>query len=148
MGDEAFRWQGRCSMRTAFPALSFFEALTVASVAVPLALHWAELRAVLPLAVLCQLISLAIFLRAWLAAISHQYSIDGDIVTLKTGLLSRRMEQVNVRDIRSVDLAQPFGQRLLGVGTVMLSTASEPMVFRNVVDPDGVIAAIHRLRRG
>ena len=45
-------------------------------------------------------------------------------ITLERGLMSKSYQDINPRDIRSIDIDQSFFQRLVGVGNLTLSTAA------------------------
>ena len=45
-------------------------------------------------------------------------------VTVERGILSKSYQDINPRDIRSIDIDQSFFQRLVGVGDLTLSTAA------------------------
>ena len=45
-------------------------------------------------------------------------------VTLERGLMSKSYQDINPKDIRSIDIEQSVFQRLVGIGTLTLSTAA------------------------
>ncbi len=51
--------------------------------------------------------------------------VDGDHLTFETGLFSRTRRTLDMGKIQDVTVRQSFGQRLLGVGDVLLETAGE-----------------------
>jgi uncharacterized membrane protein YdbT with pleckstrin-like domain len=63
-----------------------------------------------------------------------------DHLTVETGLLSRTRRTVDVVKIQDVTVRQTVGQRILGVGDLMLESAGEAgaMVMRNVDNPRGI----------
>ena len=62
-------------------------------------------------------------------------------ITVERGLLSKCYQDINPRDIRSIDIDQGFFQRLVGVGDLTLSTAATADAteeLRSIPDPRGV----------
>lgn len=62
-------------------------------------------------------------------------------VTVERGLFSKCYQDYNPRDIRSIDVDQNFGQRLIGIGDLTLSTAATvegAEELRSIPDPQGV----------
>jgi uncharacterized membrane protein YdbT with pleckstrin-like domain len=62
-------------------------------------------------------------------------------VTLERGLLSKSYQDINPKDIRSIDIDQSFLQRLVGIGTLTLSTAATVDAaeeLRSIPDPKAV----------
>lgn len=63
-----------------------------------------------------------------------------DHLTVETGFFSRTRRTVDVVKIQDVTVRQTFGQRLLGVGDLMLESAGEAgaISIANVDDPRGI----------
>ena len=62
-------------------------------------------------------------------------------ITVERGILSKCYQDFNPRDIRSIDVDQSFFQRLVGVGTLTLSTSATVEAaehIRSIPDPRGV----------
>jgi uncharacterized membrane protein YdbT with pleckstrin-like domain len=62
-------------------------------------------------------------------------------VTIERGILSKSYQDFNPLDIRSIDIAQSFFQRLVGIGALTLSTAATvdaAEVIYSIPDPRGV----------
>lgn len=76
--------------------------------------------------------------------------LDDDHLTLETGMLSRTRRTLDMAKIQDVTVRQTIGQRLLGVGDLMLETAGEggAVGMHNVDSPrriaDDIIAASKR----
>jgi uncharacterized membrane protein YdbT with pleckstrin-like domain len=62
---------------------------------------------------------------------------DGDHLTLERGFLSRTRRTVDMAKIQDVTVRQTFGQRLMGVGDLVLESAGESgaMGIENVDSP-------------
>ncbi|HEY3823599.1 MAG TPA: PH domain-containing protein [Bryobacteraceae bacterium] len=67
-----------------------------------------------------------------------------DHLTLETGFLSRTRRTVDMAKIQDVTVRQSLGQRILGVGNLMLESAGESgsMGIANLDDPRGVADTI------
>lgn len=62
-------------------------------------------------------------------------------VTVERGIFSKCYQDLNPRDIRSIDVDQSFFQRLVGIGTLTLSTAATVDAaeeLRSIPDPKAV----------
>jgi uncharacterized membrane protein YdbT with pleckstrin-like domain len=62
-------------------------------------------------------------------------------VTLERGLMSKSYQDINPKDIRSIDIDQSVFQRLVGIGTLTLSTAATVDAaeeLRSIPDPKAV----------
>ncbi|HZU26180.1 MAG TPA: PH domain-containing protein [Bryobacteraceae bacterium] len=63
--------------------------------------------------------------------------LESDHLTYETGLFSKTRRTLDMAKIQDVTLRQTFGQRLLGVGDVMLETAGEAggLAIRQIDNP-------------
>ncbi|MHA2621798.1 MAG: PH domain-containing protein [bacterium JZ-2024 1] len=75
--------------------------------------HWVFFFLVVPLLI------------AWIRRASLTLSVYEDRVALRTGFLSRDVREIYVTDIQTLEIKQTFFQRLVNVGTVMISSAGE-----------------------
>ncbi len=67
----------------------------------------------------------------------------------RRGFLSQRRREVELADIRSVEVSQSFFQRILGIGDVVVSSAASAdflIRMQNVSDPEGIAETIRRAR--
>jgi putative membrane protein len=77
-------------------------------------------------------------------------TLDDDHLTMETGLLSRTRRTLDMAKIQDVTVRQTIGQRLVGVGDLMLETAGEggAIGMHNLDSPrqvaDEIIAASKR----
>ena len=118
-----------------------------------LAIIWGEryfsgatLRAVLavPAAVFVYLIIVVVYRRY-----SWHYTIDGETIESRQGLIARKLQSIRIRDLRNINLKQSLMQRLLNVGDVEFSSAGGggvEVVFLGVSDPTAVKALAQRLQ--
>src|SRR5262245_37471009 len=71
------------------------------------------------------IVVLLILLAWWLQVISTTLLVTDRRVSLRTGLLSRHTNDVFHNDIRNVRVDQTFLQRLLGVGSIGISSSGQ-----------------------
>ncbi len=84
-----------------------------------------------------------------LSRCSWIFVIDDEHLRLHYGLLSRRRKSVPIRDIRAIELYQPWGDRVFSVGTLAFFTTSggeADIVFWGIRQPFEWRERIQRLR--
>lgn len=59
---------------------------------------------------------------AWAKSRSTHYRITSQRIVIDRGLVSKSMEQVDLYRVVDYSVEQPFGQRLVGTGTLVLET--------------------------
>lgn len=136
--NERILWQGREHWTKAF--------------AVPL---WATVFGVL-LAVPTAGISLILVvaaplgaLLAWIQWQSVELAVTDQRVIAKTGLLSRRVEEVRLRQVESTNVDQGVIGRLMGYGTVVVAgTGGTRVALTGVGNPMGLRATIQQQAAG
>jgi uncharacterized membrane protein YdbT with pleckstrin-like domain len=100
--------------------------------------------------VLCLVIvGLVILLVWWLRCKGTTLVLTDRRAILRTGLLSRNSSEVYHRDVRNIQVRQTFFQRLMGVGSVAISSAGQSGVEIEVADmpdPYKIEAIINRHR--
>ena len=101
--------------------------------------------------VLCVvLVGFVIFLVWWLRCKGTQLTITTDRTRLRKGILSKSITEVWHQDVRNVQLNQTFFQRLLGVGSLGISSAGQAgleISVSGIPDPDQVKNLIDQHRR-
>ena|SRR5438874_1262686 len=142
-------WTGRYSMRSAIPTTLFFVLILAACVTGAILFKPGRLWLIcIGLGASLPWIAIA-WAHTVLTSSATLYEIDGKIVTQREGILRRRTAQINVQDIRSIDVQQGIWQRLLGIGDISLGTEGKlgkEVFFRNVENPDAVVKDLQRLR--
>jgi uncharacterized membrane protein YdbT with pleckstrin-like domain len=75
------------------------------------------------------------------------YRVTTRRVVFETGVLSKRLKQLDLHRIADYEVERPFGQRLLGTGNLILKTfdKNEPVLDISEVKTD-VVALYERLR--
>ena len=76
-----------------------------------------------------------------------KYSLSEDRFFVKKGFLNQTFDELLLYRVRDISLKRSLGQRIFGVGTIMLyaSDATTPSLeVKNVKDAEGVKELIHR----
>jgi uncharacterized membrane protein YdbT with pleckstrin-like domain len=69
---------------------------------------------------------------------SWSYTIDGETIESREGVIARKVKSIRVRDLRNINVNQTLLQRIMGVGDVEFSSAGGSgieVTFRGVDDP-------------
>jgi uncharacterized membrane protein YdbT with pleckstrin-like domain len=102
-------------------------------------------------ALLCiVLVGFIIFFVWWLRCKGTQLTITSERTRLRKGILSKSITEVWHQDVRNVQLNQTFFQRLLGVGSLGISSAGQSgleISVAGIPDPERVKDLIDRHRR-
>jgi uncharacterized membrane protein YdbT with pleckstrin-like domain len=87
------------------------------------------------------------FLYAKLRSMSLHYKITSQRVVIERGLLSKRMEQIDLYRVVDFVVERPFGQRIMGTGNLVLEAMDKttPEVRLDHLKTD-VVALYERLR--
>jgi membrane protein YdbS with pleckstrin-like domain len=107
----------------------------------------ALLPSVVPLLVSILTAGLAL-LYYWLQSRATRYRITSQRVVVETGLLNKRLDQIDLYRIHDYTVERPLGQRLLGTGNLVLSTQdrSTPALKLTGLSTD-VVQLYERLRK-
>lgn len=101
------------------------------------------------LIVLAGLAPLAIGLVAtWLARLATEYRVFEDSLEVQSGLVTRRIDNLQLFRVRDLGLRQSLLGRVLGVGDVALTStdhSSPRLVLRGVADPREVYDTLREL---
>lgn len=84
--------------------------------------------------------------RPFLSATAY-YTITNERVKIRSGLLGKTYEYIDLIRIQDLKHSQSFGERLLKIGDVTIYShdANQPeFVLRNVKNPDNVYEILHR----
>ena len=124
-----------------------FVSAVVIEVLAAVALRRADIPRTVPAALF--VLGILIILSAIISRRGISWSVTSERLIERRGILSQRRREVELADIRSVEVAQSFFQRILGIGNVMVSSAaSADFLIRmvNVSDPEGIAETIRRAR--
>lgn len=102
-------------------------------------LHWtAKWRLILFLLLAIPTLGLALLaaLYEWIRLRSIEQGVTNRRVVRKTGIVSRRTEELRLASIETIDLRQSAWGRLLGFGDVILTGRGESaMIFSRLAEP-------------
>jgi uncharacterized membrane protein YdbT with pleckstrin-like domain len=87
---------------------------------------------------------------AYLNVYATSFTVTSERVIQRKGLLSRRVSEVEVSDIRNVQVNQGIVQRMFGIGNVGISTAGQSgveIVFSGIKRPQPVADLIREQRK-
>jgi uncharacterized membrane protein YdbT with pleckstrin-like domain len=104
--------------------------------------------------ILCLLLSvvgvgLLIFLYWWLKCLGNTLTVTEQKTTLRTGILSKTINEVFHSDVRSIQVSQSLFQRIFGVGSIGISSAGQSsieIVATGIPDPNKVRELINTHR--
>jgi uncharacterized membrane protein YdbT with pleckstrin-like domain len=126
---------------------SFFSAAVLLGLAISaLATRHTEGR---PIAVGLFVLSVLIVLGTILSRRNTSWSITSERLIERRGLLSQMRREVELVDIRSVEVTRSFSQRLSGIGTIVVSSAASAdylIRMQNVANPDAIAETIRKAR--
>lgn len=94
------------------------------------------------------LLSLGLWLIVcWIRSLSCHYRITTRRIVVENGVLSKRLEQIDLYRIADYTVERPFGQRLLGTGNLLLKTLDKtsPQLDVRYIKTD-VVTLYERLR--
>ena len=97
---------------------------------------------------LLAILTLGLFLLVlWWQSRSRRYRITTRRVVVETGILSTRLEQVDLYRVNDYTVLRPLGQRVMGTGTLLLRTLDKasPEVLLTGIKAD-VVALYERVR--
>ena len=101
--------------------------------------------------ILCLIgIGLVMFLFWWIKCKGTTLTITSDRTRLRKGILSKSVTEVWHQDVRNVQLNQTMFQRMLGVGSIGVSSAGQAgleISVSGIPDPDRVKQLIDQHRR-
>ena len=96
-------------------------------------------------------LALAYALTTWVSARYYEsWTITSDRIVQRKGILSRYTSEVELADIRNVQVLQSALWRLLGVGSVLISTAGQSGIevsIRAIPEPQTIADLIRRARK-
>jgi uncharacterized membrane protein YdbT with pleckstrin-like domain len=75
---------------------------------------------------------------AILSRYSWRYEIDDERLVAHYGLIARKQKSVRIRDLRDIEILQPWGDKMFGVGTLAFHTGAAeetPVIFWGIKGP-------------
>ncbi|HWH94137.1 MAG TPA: PH domain-containing protein [Baekduia sp.] len=79
-----------------------------------------------------------------------RYVISTERLNIRTGILSKHVQQTSIDRVQNVNTEQTLVDRILRVGSVDFDTAGtddSDFTFRGVSNPSGIVAAVDRAQR-
>jgi uncharacterized membrane protein YdbT with pleckstrin-like domain len=101
-------------------------------------------------ALVAVVIFLAVVVIGFVRRITTTYTITNQRLHIRTGILTRSVQQTKLERVQNVNTQQSFFDRLLRVGLVDFDTAGtddSDFTFHGVNNPVGVVAAVDKAQR-
>lgn len=100
-------------------------------------------------ALLLGIVTLGLWLiPAYFKSIGVQYRVTTRRIVVETGVLSKKMEQIDLYRVNDYTVERPFSQRLLGTGNVILKTFDRTTPELRIANiKTDVVDLYERLRR-
>ena len=95
-------------------------------------------------------IAAAFLVVPYVKTLASEFSVSSERAVQRTGLISRSTSEVELSDVRNVQVSQGALQRLLGVGDVLISSAGQggfEIRFVGIADPQGVADTVRQARK-
>ncbi len=84
-------------------------------------------------------IGIIIILWAILDRASRKYTITSKRIVVRRGIIAKRVNEIEIKDMRFINSTQNIWQRLLGYGDVIVGSAATgglEIVIKNIVEPE------------
>lgn len=97
------------------------------------------------------LILALVVLSGFIQRVATVYTITNQRLRIKRGIIARRIQQTEIDRVQNVNTDQSIFERMLQVGSVDFDTAGTDdadFKFAGVEDPEEVVAAVDRAKRG
>lgn len=88
---------------------------------------------------------------AYIERYRHSYAITNKRIIVRHGLLSSKVNEVWIEDVRGISVNTSFLQSIIGTGDVLIgtaATASAEIFIKGVKHPGSVAALINKVRKG
>lgn len=83
----------------------------------------------------------------WWHSASKLYRVTSKRIVVETGVLSKRLEQIDLYRIADYTVERPFGQRVMGTGNLLLKTFDKTTPGLNIEEiKTDVVALYEKLR--
>lgn len=109
---------------------------------------------VLPLALCVLVIPIPYAIYRWLTVKCTRFTLTNQRFRIERGILSKRFDEMELYRVKDITMSQPFIQRLVGLGTVVMMTsdATTPTVLLPAIaEPrlvlDQIRGEVERVRR-
>jgi uncharacterized membrane protein YdbT with pleckstrin-like domain len=95
-------------------------------------------------------VMVVVILAGLIKRMATRYVISTERLNIRTGILSKHVQQTSIDRVQNVNTEQTFFDRILRVGAVDFDTAGtddSEFTFRGVSNPGGIVAAVDRAQR-
>jgi uncharacterized membrane protein YdbT with pleckstrin-like domain len=95
-------------------------------------------------------VMLVVVLAGLVKRMATRYVISTERLNIRTGILSKHVQQTSIDRVQNVNTEQTFFDRILRVGSVDFDTAGtddSDFTFRGVSNPAAIVAAVDRAQR-
>lgn len=79
----------------------------------------------------------------WLHTLGKKYRITTHRVVVETGVLSKKLEQIDLYRVADYTVERPFGQRLMGTGNLLLKTFDKSTPELHVLEIKTDVVALY-----
>src|ERR1044071_1960975 len=96
------------------------------------------------------IVMVLVILLGLILRMATRYVISTERLNIRTGILSKHVQQTNINRVQNVNTQQTFLDRILRGGPVDFDTAGtdgSDFTFRGVANPAGIVAAVDRAQR-
>jgi len=69
----------------------------------------------------------------WIQTMGRTYRITNRRIVVETGVLSKKLEQIDLYRVADYTVERPFGQRIMGTGNLLLKTFDKTTPELNVI---------------
>lgn len=107
---------------------------------------WSESKAVVVFAVLVA----GTILVGYILRLTTVYTITNERLRIRTGLLSKNVQQTDINRVQNVNTSQGPLERIMQVGKVDFDTAGTDdgsFTFDGIAHPEAIVAAVDRAKR-
>lgn len=97
------------------------------------------------------IVGIVMLIYVWVQINFTTYTITTLRVIARQGWLSKRQDEIWIKDMRGVNLVQGVWQRMIGIGTISIGTAATAgteMSMIGIANPQAVVDCINALRQG
>ncbi|MBA2565250.1 MAG: PH domain-containing protein [Gemmatimonadetes bacterium] len=140
-------WKGRPAIISRFGTVALAALLLVAGLIGAVA---APETVPAPAAAAAVAVGALLLVGVWVSVLRQRYELTTERAITCEGLFSRRSSEIRLEDVRNVIVNTSMTERLLGLGTVALSTAGQSgfeIMFRSVRDPQAVVRLVNARNR-
>jgi uncharacterized membrane protein YdbT with pleckstrin-like domain len=87
----------------------------------------------------------------WIQTLATELTLTENVITLRRGIFSKRLNQIRVGDVREIFIAQTWFQRIMNSGRIEISSAATSdeadIIVSGMPEPERVRLIINKHRR-